>query len=59
MCRECGVTHDRDVMRPATSDPGGRVPPSMSGNEFPHAVAEPSQTYRRREAGIRALRVAA
>jgi hypothetical protein len=36
-----------------------KVGASMYGNELPHAVAEPSQTYRRWEAGISALRAAA
>jgi putative transposase len=37
----------------------GRPPPSVSGNEPPIAVAEPSLTYGRCEAGISALQAAA
>jgi putative transposase len=59
MCTECGVTHDRDVNAARNILFAGRCPVSVSGNESSNAVAEPSQTYSRCEAGISELRLAA
>jgi putative transposase len=59
VCRECGVTHDRDVNAARNMLSAGRRPPSVSGNESPPSVAEPSQTYSRCEAGISAMKAAA
>jgi putative transposase len=59
VCRECGVTHDRDVNAARNTLSAGRLPPSVSGNESSFSVAEPSQTYRRCEAGISAMKAAA
>jgi transposase len=59
VCRECGVTHDRDVNAARNTLSAGRRPPSVSGNESPPSVAEPSQTYSRCEAGISAMKAAA
>jgi IS605 OrfB family transposase len=59
VCRECGVTHDRDVNSARNILSAGRSPPSVSGNESSPSVAEPSQTYCRCEAGITAMKAAA
>jgi putative transposase len=59
VCRECRVTHDRDVHAARNILSAGRRPPSVSGNEQPSSVAEPSQTYSRCEAGVNAMKAAA
>jgi putative transposase len=59
VCRECDVTHDRDVNAARNILSAGRLPPSVSGNESSLSVAEPSQTYSRCEAGISAMNAAA
>jgi putative transposase len=59
ICRECGVTHDRDVNAARNILSAGRLPPSVSGNESTLSVAEPSQTYSRCEARISAMKAAA
>src|SRR5271156_2330569 len=59
VCRACGVTHDRDVNSARNMLSAGRSPPSVSGNESPSSVAEPSSTYSRCKAGINAMKAAA
>jgi putative transposase len=59
MCSECGDIHDRDVNAAKNILFAGRCPPSVSGNESPWSVAEPSQPYGRYEAWIPALTAAA
>jgi putative transposase len=59
VCSGCGDTHDRNVNAAKNILSVGRRPPSISGNESPWSVAEPSQPYRRYEAGTSALAAAA
>jgi transposase len=59
VCSACGVTHDRDVNSARNHLSAGSLPPSVSGNEPPIAVAEPSSTYSRCEAETSALKAAA
>jgi IS605 OrfB family transposase len=59
VCSACGVTHDRNVNAARNTLSVGRCPPSVSGNEPPLSVAEPSQTSYRYDAGISAMKEAA
>ncbi|HMI76445.1 MAG TPA: zinc ribbon domain-containing protein, partial [Steroidobacteraceae bacterium] len=59
VCSACGVTHDRDVNAARNMLSAGRSPPSVSGNESSFSAAPPSQTSRRCEARISALKTAA
>lgn len=59
VCRACGVMHDRDVNSARNMLSAGRSPPSVSGNEPSFSAAPPSQTSRRCEARISALKTAA
>jgi IS605 OrfB family transposase len=59
VCSACGVTHDRDVNAARNMLSAGRSPPSVSGNKSSVSDAPPSQTSRRCEARISALKTAA
>jgi putative transposase len=59
VCSACGVTHDRDVNSARNMLSAGRSPPSVRGNEASFSAAPPSQTSRRCEARICALKSAA
>ena len=59
VCSACGVTHDRDVNSARNMLSAGRSPPSVSGNEPSFSATPPSQTSRRCEARISALKSAA
>jgi putative transposase len=59
ICSACGDMHDRDVNAAKNILFAGRCSLSVSGNELLMSVAEPSQAYGRREAGISALTAAA
>jgi len=59
VCSACGVTHDRDVNSARNMLSAGRSPPSVSGNKPSFSATPPSQTSRRCEARISALKSAA
>jgi putative transposase len=59
VCRACGVMHDRDVNSARNMLSARRSPSSVSGNEPSFSAAPPSQTSRRCEARISALKTAA
>jgi transposase len=59
VCSACGDTHDRNVNAARNTLSVGRCPPSVSGNEPPPSVAEPSQTSYRCQAGTSAVKAAA